>query len=199
MTYKAKVAVCSEIRTKHSTQSEHHVEFYIVKTWRYVKKPLGFKSLILFKFVLYIVIVVLLVSTCRVGLQNFWVKYFYPLKVMQNRMLRAISPFLLQAIHCQMGHCQSSTHAFMTQIFFVPFVISFILQAPVSPPADRKLVGKKSAKCAARLVSTSVYSFNYWDNSKNYEHLATTGLCRHETKMEDPDLYLKNKQKLGYI
>jgi len=27
MTYKAKVAVCSEIRTKHSTQSQHHVEF----------------------------------------------------------------------------------------------------------------------------------------------------------------------------
>ena len=27
MTYKAKVAVCSEIRTKHSTQSEQHVEF----------------------------------------------------------------------------------------------------------------------------------------------------------------------------
>jgi len=27
MTYKAKVAVCSEIRTKQSTQSEHHVEF----------------------------------------------------------------------------------------------------------------------------------------------------------------------------
>ena len=27
MMYKAKVAVCSEIRTKHSTQSEHHVEF----------------------------------------------------------------------------------------------------------------------------------------------------------------------------
>jgi len=26
-TYKAKVAVCSEILTKHSTQSEHHVEF----------------------------------------------------------------------------------------------------------------------------------------------------------------------------
>jgi hypothetical protein len=26
MTYKAKAAVCSEIRTKHSTQSEHHVE-----------------------------------------------------------------------------------------------------------------------------------------------------------------------------
>jgi len=31
MTYKAKVAVCSQIRTKHSTQSEHHVEFFNVK------------------------------------------------------------------------------------------------------------------------------------------------------------------------
>jgi len=28
MMYKAKVAVCSQIRTKHSTQSEHHVEFF---------------------------------------------------------------------------------------------------------------------------------------------------------------------------
>ena len=27
MLYKAKVAVWSDIRTKHSTQSEHHVEF----------------------------------------------------------------------------------------------------------------------------------------------------------------------------
>ena len=27
MTYTAKAAVCSEIRTKHSTQSDHHVEF----------------------------------------------------------------------------------------------------------------------------------------------------------------------------
>jgi hypothetical protein len=27
MMYKAKVAVCSEIRTKHSTQAKHHVEF----------------------------------------------------------------------------------------------------------------------------------------------------------------------------
>jgi hypothetical protein len=27
MTYKAKVAVCSEIRTKHSTQSEQRIEF----------------------------------------------------------------------------------------------------------------------------------------------------------------------------
>jgi hypothetical protein len=29
--YKAKVTVCSEICTKHSTQSEHHVEFFNVK------------------------------------------------------------------------------------------------------------------------------------------------------------------------
>jgi hypothetical protein len=27
MMYKAKVAVCSEIRTKHLTQSKHHVKF----------------------------------------------------------------------------------------------------------------------------------------------------------------------------
>ena len=31
MVYKAEVAVCSEIRTKHSTQSEHNVEFLNVK------------------------------------------------------------------------------------------------------------------------------------------------------------------------
>jgi len=31
MSYTEKVAVCSEIRTKHSTQSEHHVEFLNVK------------------------------------------------------------------------------------------------------------------------------------------------------------------------
>jgi len=31
MMYKAKVAVRSEIRTKHSTQSEHHVECLNVK------------------------------------------------------------------------------------------------------------------------------------------------------------------------
>jgi hypothetical protein len=31
MMYVAKVAVCSEIRTKHSTQSEHHVQFLNVK------------------------------------------------------------------------------------------------------------------------------------------------------------------------
>ena len=28
MTYTAKAAVCSEIRTKHSTQSEYNVEFF---------------------------------------------------------------------------------------------------------------------------------------------------------------------------
>jgi hypothetical protein len=31
MTYKVEVAVCSEIRTKHSTQSEHHVEILNVQ------------------------------------------------------------------------------------------------------------------------------------------------------------------------
>jgi hypothetical protein len=31
MMYKEKVAVCSEIRTKHSTQSELHVRFLNVK------------------------------------------------------------------------------------------------------------------------------------------------------------------------
>ena len=31
MMYKAKVAVCSDIRTKPSTQGEHHVEFLYVK------------------------------------------------------------------------------------------------------------------------------------------------------------------------
>ena len=31
MLYKAKVAVCSDIRTRHSTQSERHVEFFNVE------------------------------------------------------------------------------------------------------------------------------------------------------------------------
>jgi hypothetical protein len=31
MMYKEKVAVCSEIHTNHSMQSEHHVEFLNVK------------------------------------------------------------------------------------------------------------------------------------------------------------------------
>ena len=33
MMYKAKVAVCSDIRTKHSTQSERHVEFLNIKPY----------------------------------------------------------------------------------------------------------------------------------------------------------------------
>ena len=36
MMYKAQVAVCSDIRTKHSTQNERHVEFLNFKaggTW----------------------------------------------------------------------------------------------------------------------------------------------------------------------
>ena len=45
MKYKAKVAVCSDIRTKHSTQSVRNVVFLIVKPWWYLKKPLGFKRL----------------------------------------------------------------------------------------------------------------------------------------------------------
>jgi hypothetical protein len=45
MMYKAKVAVCSAIRTKHSTQGEHHVEFLNVKPGDKIKKPLGFKRL----------------------------------------------------------------------------------------------------------------------------------------------------------
>ena len=31
MTYKAKVAVCSEIRTKHWTQREHHLQLLNIK------------------------------------------------------------------------------------------------------------------------------------------------------------------------
>jgi hypothetical protein len=45
MMYKVKVAVCSEIRTKHSTQSEHHVEFLNVTPGGTYKIPLGFKWL----------------------------------------------------------------------------------------------------------------------------------------------------------
>jgi hypothetical protein len=40
--YKAKVTVCSDIRTKHSTESERHVEFLNFKPGG---KPLGFKML----------------------------------------------------------------------------------------------------------------------------------------------------------
>ena len=44
MTYKAKVTVCSEIRRKHSTQSEHHVEFWMLKLV-VRKETVGFKML----------------------------------------------------------------------------------------------------------------------------------------------------------
>ena len=33
MTYKAKVAVCSDIRKKHSSQSERHVEFCTINPY----------------------------------------------------------------------------------------------------------------------------------------------------------------------
>jgi hypothetical protein len=45
MTYKTKVAVFSDIRTKQSTQCEHHVEFFIFKTGGTQKKPLVIKRL----------------------------------------------------------------------------------------------------------------------------------------------------------
>ena len=45
MMYKAKVALCSDIRTKHSTQSERYVEFLNVKPWWCVQETLGFKRL----------------------------------------------------------------------------------------------------------------------------------------------------------
>ena len=32
MTYEAKFAACSEIRTKHSKQSEYHVEIFSIKS-----------------------------------------------------------------------------------------------------------------------------------------------------------------------
>jgi hypothetical protein len=47
MTYKAKITLCSEIRTKHSTQSENHLEILNVKPGGTWKKPLGFKRLTL--------------------------------------------------------------------------------------------------------------------------------------------------------
>ena len=46
MLFKAKVAVCSDISTKHSNQNERHVEILNVKPWWYVKKTLGVKRLI---------------------------------------------------------------------------------------------------------------------------------------------------------
>jgi hypothetical protein len=44
MAYTAKAAVRSEIRTKHSTQNEHHVEILMLHL-KYVRKPLGFSRL----------------------------------------------------------------------------------------------------------------------------------------------------------
>jgi len=43
-TYKAKVAVCSEIRTKHSTQGKHQVEFFNVKPDDTYRNRLGLKG-----------------------------------------------------------------------------------------------------------------------------------------------------------
>jgi len=39
MMYKAKVAVCSEIPTKHSTQSEHNAELSNVKPGGTLRNP----------------------------------------------------------------------------------------------------------------------------------------------------------------
>jgi hypothetical protein len=53
MTCTAKVAVSSEILTKHSTPSEYHVEFLNVKRGWYVEKPLRFKRLMILRSVQY--------------------------------------------------------------------------------------------------------------------------------------------------
>jgi len=53
MTYTAKVAVCSEIRTKHSTQNGNRVEFWILNLGVVRKKTLGFKWLITIYFRLF--------------------------------------------------------------------------------------------------------------------------------------------------
>ena len=45
MTYAAKPTLYSDIRTKHSAQSEHHVECLNVKPRWYGNKPLGIKRL----------------------------------------------------------------------------------------------------------------------------------------------------------
>jgi hypothetical protein len=44
MNYKAKFAVCSEIRTKHSTQRENHVEFFTIKPGGTYRNRQAFKS-----------------------------------------------------------------------------------------------------------------------------------------------------------
>ena len=53
--YKAKVDVCSEIRTKHSTRSEHHVEFLNVNPV-IRKETVGLKRLTLGLLMSYIYI-----------------------------------------------------------------------------------------------------------------------------------------------
>jgi len=45
MTYTAIAAVCFEIRTKHSTQNEHRVQFLSVKPGGTQRNYLGFKML----------------------------------------------------------------------------------------------------------------------------------------------------------
>jgi hypothetical protein len=62
MMYKAITAVCSDIRTKHLKQSERHVEFFNVKPWWYVKKPLGVKRLM--PILLWGVLLCMAVGTC---------------------------------------------------------------------------------------------------------------------------------------
>jgi len=46
MMYKAKFAVCSEIRTKHSTQNMHHVEFFNITPGGTQRNRYGFKGYI---------------------------------------------------------------------------------------------------------------------------------------------------------
>ena len=45
MMYTTKDAFCSDIRTKHTKQSEHHIEFFNVKPAGRVKKSLSFEGL----------------------------------------------------------------------------------------------------------------------------------------------------------
>ena len=80
---------------RHSTQSEYHVEFLNVKTWRYVKKPLGFKRLIFH---------LCLISVVCIKMAFVWLqKSFWPLEhiiiatwqVMRNQfpLLYDVSPY----------------------------------------------------------------------------------------------------------
>jgi hypothetical protein len=53
MTYTAKFAVYSEIRIKHSTQSEHHVEFFNIKLGGTERNRRTFKGYIFFQNVFF--------------------------------------------------------------------------------------------------------------------------------------------------